>query len=139
MCDILRAAQHRQNFIQIPYAIDPDAAQLDRFAGRSLRKDATIQAQLLSQLGHRKGARDLPQATVQAEFAHDQVAVQIRQAGLLGSGNDAQGDGQIIAAALFVQVGRRQVDDNLFARHPEAFGMQGRYGAQETFLDSSVG
>ena len=37
-----------------------------------------------------------------------------------------------------MQVGRCQVDDNLFARHPKALGMQGRYGAKETFFDSSV-
>ena len=40
-----------------------------------------------------------------------------------GSGDDAQGDGDVISAALLVEVRRGQVDDNLLSGDAESFGL----------------
>ena len=48
-------------------------------------------------------------------------------------------NGDVVAAALLVHIGRGQVNDNLFARNMETPGLQGRHRPQETLLDGGIG
>ena len=63
----------------------------------------------------------------------------MRHAALPGSGDDAKRDGNVVAAALLVHVGRGQVYYNFSARNMESHGLQGRYGPQKALFHCRVG
>ena len=58
---------------------------------------------------------------------------------MAGRRHNPKGYGDVVAAALLVHVGRSQVDDNFFARHVVAKGLEGCHRAQEALLDGGVG
>ena len=62
-----------------------------------------------------------------------------RQGPLLRRGNDAQGDGQVIAAALLVQIRGCQVDDNLLPGDAEPLRLQRCHRPQKALLHRRIG
>ena len=93
----------------------------------------------MGQLNHGKGSAYRPHAGIQAQFAHNEVLLQLGHVPLPRSGNHAQGYGDVVAAALLVHIGGCQIDDNFLSRHVEAPGLQGRHRPKEAFLDGGVG
>ena len=89
-------------------------------------------------MGIGEGTRDSAQASVKPQLAHYDELGRQGEIALPRSGNDADGDGQVIAAAVLAQVSRGEVDDNFLSGDVVPKGFQRRCGAQQAFLDSGI-
>ena len=110
-----------------------------RLHGIVARQDEAIEMQLARQYGHGQGALDGAQRAVEPEFAHDHVAVEQLGRHLLVAGQDAYGDGQVVGRALLLDVGRRHVDDHIFAREVKARLDDGAARALAALFHGGVG
>ena len=105
--------------------VDPlDQGRLRRVAGRHKEP-------LVSPLGgharHRQDAVDVAHAAIQAELAQNQRVVHVAK-DLVGGGQDAHGDGQVVGRPLLAQVGRGEVDGEAVRRVIEpAVGKRGAH------------
>ena len=131
--------QDAEDVVQRPDAEYGGFLPVDCLEGGLLGQDAAGAPLPDGHLDHRQGAGHRPDAAVQAQFPHDQVLLQSGQASLLRGGDDAEGDRKVIAAALFVQVGGGEVDDDFLAGNAEPLGLQGRDGPEQAFPDGGVG
>ena len=136
---ILPLLQDKQDVIQVSNPENLRLRVIHSLQGRCLRQDATLEPLPDGQLHHREGPADSPDAAVQAQFPHNQVLPQSGQLPLPGGGNDPQGDGQVVPAALLVHVGRSQVDDNFLSGNVKSLSLQGRDGPQQAFFHGGVG
>ena len=107
--------------------------------GGTERQDASGYSQTGHQVGERQSTLNLPHGAIQAELAHNQVFVKSRETLLLGSRKDADGDRQVIAAAVLPHIGRGQIDHDLLSRNPETQRLKGGDCPQKAFLDRRVG
>ena len=136
---VLAPLQDAHDRVQPVHAIDLHVLELSGLQGRIDGQDDALETRLPGHLGDGERARDRADAPVQAELAHQDEMARARQLALPGSGDDADGDRQVIAAAVLAQVRGREVDDDPLARNLESQGLQGRGRAQETLLDGRVG
>ncbi len=116
---ILFLFQDGQHIGQRLYPEEQGVPVLDRLHGRPGGQDGSRQALFHRQFHHGQRTRHLADRSVQTQLSHDNVASQSGQVPLPRSRDDSQGDGHVIPAPAFGQVGRRQVDDNFLSRHAE--------------------
>ena len=126
--------QDREHLGEIVHPVNLRLPQFHRLHGGLSREDAAAKPHSHGHLGIRQGPRDRTDRTVQAQFAHYQVASEPRQISLCGGGYNAQGYGQVVAAAVLVQVGRREVDYYLLSGNMKVHGLKGRHRAEQTLL-----
>ena len=131
--------QDAHDRIQPVHAIDLHVLEFSGLQGRIDGQDDALEARLPGHLGDGERARDRADAPVQPELAHQDEMARARQLALRGGGDDADGDRQVVAAAVLAQVRGREVDDDPFAGNLESQGLQGRGRAQEALLDGRVG
>ena len=119
--------QDAEHVVQRPDAEHQGLLEIHGLQSRPFRKDGTPESVCDGKLHHRQGPRHIADASVQPQFAHDEVLLQPGQGPLLRGGDDSQGDGQVIPASLLVQIGRCQIDHNLLPRNPEPLRLQGSH------------
>ena len=121
------------------HSVDVDVGELRRFHGGMKGKDARLHPPGTGHVGDGQGAGDVAHGAVQPELAHHQTMAEPGEHPLPGSGYDADGYRQIIAAPALVQVGGGEVYDYLAARDMVLEGLQGGNGPEEALLDGRVG
>jgi hypothetical protein len=90
--------------------------------------------------GHGQGAAHRPQFARERELAREFVGLEPRRLDLPARGQDAQRDGQVEAARILGQVGRREVDgDALVVGELQPRVLDGRAHALARLLDFHVG
>ena len=136
---VLAPLQDAHDIVEPLHAIDLHVLEFRRLQGGIQGQDDPLVAGLAGHLGDGERPRHRPDAPVQAELSHQQEMPGARQFPLPGSGDDADGDRQVVAAAVLAQVGGGQVDDDPLAGNPESQRLQRRGRAQEALLDGRVG
>ena len=126
--------QDRQHLFQVVHSVDACLPVLHRFQCRLGRKDAAFQSEVHRHLGIRQSTRHGADRPVQAQLPHDQIFIQPAKVSLPGCRNDAQRNGQIVSAAVFMQIRRCQVNHYLLSRNMEIHGLQSRHRAEQAFL-----
>ena len=132
------SSENPENFFQVLDGIGPDRPEIGRLQGGFLRKDASFHPRPFRQFRHWKGSGDIPDASVETQFPHDEVIPQQGKVPLPGGGDDSECDREVVSAAALVHVGRGQIDDDFPARNPESPGLESRNGPQEALLDGGV-
>ena len=131
--------QDAEYVVQRAHTEEVHAGVVHSLERRLLGQDAAAEPLPDGQFHHGKRAVHGADTAVQSQFSHDQVFVQRPQIPLGRCSNNAQGNGEVVAAALLVEVGRGQVNDYLLAGNVEPPGLQRRHRAQEAFLDGGIG
>lgn len=135
---ILRAGQDPYRFIQGADPIDPDLPELHGFHCRLYREDAAPESHPSGHFGIGQGPGDLPDFPIQAQFPHQEILSQGRKAALLRSGDDTQGDRQVISAPVLPQVRRSQVDDDFLTGDMVSERLEGVDGPEQAFLHGHI-
>ena len=138
ICAVFLSGKDAQDLFEVLDSVDFDVAVFDSLQGGVQRQNAAAELFPVGKLDYRQGPGDVTYATVQSELSHYHVLLQKWQLALLGGGNDAQGDRDVVAASFLVHVCRSEVDDDLFSRYAQAQRLQGGDGSQQTFLDGGV-
>ena len=136
---IILLSQDTKHVVESLHSIYQRLVKVHCFQGRPFRQDDPLVAGTDGKFHHRQGSGYVTDASVQTQFAHNEVFLQPRQFFLPRGGNDSQGDGQVIPAALLVQIRRCQVDDNLLPRDSESLRLQGRHRPQQALFHGRIG
>ena len=84
-------------------------------------------------------AFDGAERAVEAEFAHDDVAVECDGVDFAERAEDADGDGEVVGGAFFAEIGWCEVDDDAFGWDAVAGEFDGGDDALGAFFDGVVG
>ncbi len=114
------AVEMRHQICQILNGDDSQAGDEGGLAGVRFGEKEGGDLFLARHRRHGEHAADVAGAAVEGEFADQQRAVQRIGGYLLGGGQDAHGDGQVIDGAGLADVGGRQVDGQSLAGKVEA-------------------
>ena len=130
--------QYGNRLFQVVHPVYFGGTVFHGLQGRHRGKYAAVQAQGNGHFGVGQGPRHRTDGCIQAKFAHHQEMPQPRQLPLPRRGYDAQGYGQVVAAAALVQVGRGKVYHYLLPGDMEIPRLKGGHGAQQAFLHRRV-
>ena len=103
------------------YPINGDIGELSRLKGGMQGKDAGFHAPGTGHVDDRERSRDVTYRSIEAQLPHHEICPEVGKDALPGSGDDAQRDGQVIAASALVQVRGREIDDYLAPWNPVLF------------------
>ena len=120
---VLLLLQDGEHVRQRPHPVNLDVLDLQGLQRGCFRKDYALQPGLLHQAGEGECAGNLAYAAVQPQLPHHYIFSHARKFPLPGGRDDADGDGQVVSAAVLTQIRRRQVDDNFLTRNPEIKGL----------------
>ena len=135
---VLPLFQDAEHVVQCADAEDQRLAEIHGLQGRPFRQDGPFESAPDRQFHHGQGSRHVADAPVQAQLAHNEVLFQSGQLPLPRGGDDSEGDGQVVTAALLVQVGGGQVDDDFLSGDAKALRLQGRHRPEEALLHRGV-
>ena len=120
-----------------PFHLDAldERGLLRRTGGQQVRAPA----QSAGEAGDGEGAFHRTGGAGEAEFAGDEAFGHFLRLQLLGGGQNAEGDGQVVERTLLPQVTRRQIDGRAGAGGAEAAVFQRGLDAVGGFLDGGIG
>ncbi len=119
-------------------AIDLEAIDHGGLVDVGAGHDHPIEAEFAGLDCHGERAFDGEECAVEAQLAHNQVAVKVRAIYLAVGSEDSDGNGEIIGGAFLADVGGRHIDqDSAMGRLEVALG-HGTHDALEALLDGSV-
>ena len=104
-----------------------------------LRHDEALELLRTGSDGYGQGSADRLQTPVETQFTYHHILRQTSLAHLPVGGEDADGKGQVVAAALLADIRRREVDGDVGSGRLEADIPHGRTDTVVTLLDGGIG
>lgn len=114
------ACQELHDLAERAGAVDVEVVDHSCFRGVGFGQYEAFVAERAREDCHRQGAAYGQQGAVERELAQDHVGACAVGGYLFGCGKDADGYGQVVGGALFLDVRRAEVDDDVAAREVEA-------------------
>lgn len=137
--EVLLALEEALRLIEGFHLVDGDAFDQCGLAGGDRREQDGTLAEGPGQQADGQPAPDRTGGAGEAELAGDQVVVEPFAMQLVGGGENAEGDGEVVKGALLAQAAGREIDGGAGAGALEAGVAQGGGDAVGGLLDGGVG
>ena len=133
------AIEEIDDFHQVFHTIDVEVVNDSSLANVLFGHDEALELFFAGTNGNGQGSAYRHQIAVESQFAHQHIAVEHAVFHFTVSCHDADGERQVVARALLLDIGRRQVGRDVHSGHLKAVVDKGCLDAVVTLTYRSVG